>query len=178
MSPLRSRLAKMTVLISFISATLLIPVESLSKDRQTQHLFRIERSKNANIVQYDVQVQEDGKLDPRQPVVVYWIRHAKEGQKEDLKWAEKNFAYGFKAKYNAETNTADIDMVAKINRKITVQEVGGEYRAETIIDGKSAYLDKIFISSKGSGMSSKINYMEFFGKDINSEEDRYEKFKP
>ena len=70
----------------FISATLLIPIESLSKDKQTQHLFKIERNKNANIVQYDVQMKADGKLDPKKPVVAYWIRHAKDGQKEDLKW--------------------------------------------------------------------------------------------
>jgi hypothetical protein len=153
-------------------------MESLSKDTQMQHLFKIERSKNANIVQYDVQLKADGMLDPKKPVVAYWVRLAKDGQKEDLKWIEKQFAYGFKAKYNAKMNTADIDMVAKINRKINVQEVQGEYRAETIIDGQSAYLEKIFISSKGKGMSTEIIYMELFGKDIQTGEDRYEKFKP
>jgi len=45
----------------YISIALLIPIESLSKDTQTQHLFKIERSKNANIVQYDVQKKADCK---------------------------------------------------------------------------------------------------------------------
>ena len=178
MSPLRSSFATLTVLMLFISVALLIPVESLSKDRQTQHLFKIERSKNANIVQYDIQMKADGKLDPKKPVIAYWIRHAKDGQKEDLKWTEERFAYGFKTKYNAKTNTAKIDMVAKINRKITVLEVQGEYRAETIIDGQFAYLEKIFISSKGKGASTKVTSMELFGKDVKTGEDRYEKFKP
>ena len=111
-------------------------------------------------------------------MVVYWLRHAKDGQKEDLKWIEKSFAYGFKTQYDAKTNTANIDMVAKINRKISVREVEGEYRAETLIDGQSAYLEKIFISSKGKGVSTKITYMELFGKDIKTGEDLYEKFKP
>ena len=174
----RNNFASIAVLMIYISIALLIPMESLSKDTQTQHLFKIERSKNANIVQYDVQMKADGMLDPKKPVVAYWIRHAKDGQKEDLNWVEKNFAYGFKTKYNAKMNTADIDMVAKINRKINVQEVQGEYRAETTIDGQSAYLEKIFISSKGKGMSTEITYMELFGKDIQTGEDRYEKFKP
>jgi hypothetical protein len=165
-------------LIFFISAVLLIPDESLSENGRTQHLFKIERSKNANIVQYDVQMKADGKLDPKKPVVAYWIRLAKDGRKEDLKWAEESFAYGFKAKYDAKTNTAIMDMAAKINRKIRVLEVKGEYRAETPIDGQSAYLDKIFISSKGKGASTKVNYMELFGKDVKTGEDRYEKFKP
>jgi len=178
LSTLRNSFATITGLMIFISATLLIPIESLSKDKQTQHLFKIERNKNANIVQYDVQMKADGKLDPKKPVVAYWIRHAKDGQKEDLKWVEKSFAYGFKTKYNAKMNAADIDMVANINRKITVLEVQREYRAETLIDGQSAYLEKIFISSKGKGMSTKITYMELFGKDMKTGEDLYEKFKP
>ena len=174
----RSSFATITVLIIFISAVLLIPVESLSNGDRTQHLFKIERNKNANIVQYDVQMKADGKLDPKEPVVAYWIRLAKEGQKEDLKWIEKSFAYGFKAKYDAKTNTAIMDMAAKIKRKIKVLEVKGEYRAETTIDGQSAFLEKIFISSKGKGASTKVNYMELFGKDLKTGEDRYEKFKP
>lgn len=174
----QNNFASITVLMIYISIALLIPIESLSKDTQRQHLFKIERNKNANIVQYDVQLKADGKLDPKNPVVAYWVRHAKDGQKEDLRWVEKSFAYGFKTKYNAKMNTADIDMVAKINRKINVQEVQGEYRAETIIDGQSAYLEKIFISSKGKGMSTEIIYMELFGKDVQTGEDRYEKFKP
>jgi uncharacterized alpha/beta hydrolase family protein len=165
-------------LIIFISAVLLIPVESLSKGGKTQHLFKIERSKNANIVQYDVRMKADGKLDPKKPVVAYWVRLAKDGRKEDLKWVEKSFAYGFKAKYDAKTNTAIMDMAAKIKRKIKVLEVKGEYRAETTIDGQSAFLEKIFISSKGKGASTKVNYMELFGKDVKTGEDRHEKFKP
>ena len=65
-----------------------------------------------------------------------------------------------------------------IKRKIKVLEVKGEYRAETTIDGRLAFLDKIFISSKGKGMSTKVQYMELFGKDVETGEDRYEKFKP
>jgi len=178
MLPLRTSIATIIVLMIPLSAVLLIPVESLSKNRQTQHLFKIERNKNANIVQYDVQMDADGKLDPKEPVVAYWVRLAKEGQIEDLKWVEKRFAYGFKTKYNAKTNTATMDMAAKINRKIKVYEVQGEYRAETIIDGQSAYLEKIFISSKGKGASTKVTFFELFGKDEKTGEDRYEKLNP
>ena len=178
MSPLRTSIKTIIVLMIFIFAALLIPIESPAKNRLTQHLFKIERSTNANIVQYDVQMSEDGKLDPKEPVVAYWVRLAKDGQKEDLKWVEKSFAYGFKVKYNAKTNTATMDMVAKINRKIKVYEVQGEYRAETTIDGQSAYIEKIFISSKGKGVSAKITSIELFGKDEKTGEDRYERLTP
>jgi len=175
---LRTSIATIIGLMIFISTALIFPVESLSKDTQSQHLFKIERSTNDNIVQYDVQMKADGKLDPKEPVVAYWVRLAKEGQKEDLKWVEKRFAYGFKTKYNAKTNTATMDMVAKINRKIFVYEGQGGYRAETIIDGQPAYIEKIFISSKGKGVSAKITYIELFGKDEKTGEDRYERLNP
>jgi len=178
MISLRTGFSISTILIILISAALLIPVESQSKSARTQHLFKIERNKNANIVQYDVQMKADGKLDPEKPVVAYWVRLAKDGRKEDLKWVEKSFAYGFKTKYDAKTNTAIMDMAAKINRKIKVLEVKGEYRAEITIDGQSAFLDKIFINAKGKGMSTKVTYMELFGKDVKTGEDRYEKLKP
>ena len=174
----RASFSVSTILIILISAALLIPVESLSKSARTQHIFKIERSKNANIVQYDVQIKADGKLDPKKPVVAYWVRLKSDGRKEDLKWVEKKFAYGFSAKYDAKTNTAVMDMAAKIKREIKVLEVESEYRAETTIDGQPAFLDKIFISSKGKGMSTKVKYMELFGKDVETGKDRYEKFKP
>jgi len=174
----QNNFASITVLMIYFSIALLIPTESLSKDTQKQHLFKIERNKNANIVQYDVQLKADGKLDPKEPVVAYWVRLAKDGQKEDLKWVEKSFAYGFKVKYNAKTNSATMDMVAKINRKIKVYEVHGEYRAETTIDGQSAYIDKIFISSKGKGVSAKVTFIELFGIDEKTGEDRYERLTP
>jgi len=175
---LRNSIETISVMMMLISAVLLLPIESLSKDRATQHLFKIERSKNENVVQYDVQMEEDGKLDSKEPVIAYWVRLAKDGQKEDLKWVEKSFACGFKVKYNAKTNTATMDMVAKINRKIKVYEVQGEYRAETTIDGQSAYIEKIFISSTGKGLSAKITFIELFGKDEKTGEDRYERLTP
>jgi hypothetical protein len=175
MYPLRPRIATMIALMVCVSVAVLIPFESLSSNMQTQHLFKIERSKNENIVQYDVRIKADGKLDPKEPVVAYWVRLAKEGQKEELKWVERTFAYGFKVKYNAKTNTATMDMAAKINRKIKVLAVQDEYRAVTTIDDQSAYLEKIFISSKGKGASTEVTSIELFGHDVKTGEDRYEK---
>ena len=60
-----------------------------------QGLFRIERSKNANIIQYDAQVRPDGKLDKKNPVVGYWIRLAEQGQEQELTWLQNKFAFGF-----------------------------------------------------------------------------------
>ena len=178
MLPLRTRASTIFVLLVFLCVALCLPYEARSNDRQTQNLFKIERSKNDNIVQYDVQMKADGKLDPKEPVVAYWVRLAKDGEVKDLKWVEKKFAYGFKARYDDKTNSATLDMVAKINRSISVYEVQGEYRAETAIDGQPAYLEKIYISSRGKGVSTEVVSIELFGKDKQTGEERYEKLDP
>jgi len=143
-----------------------------------QALFKIERNKNANIVQYDVQIDVDGKLLKKEPVVGYWIRLADKGQIQELNWTQKTFAYGFNAKYDRNKDAVELDMKADIGRPITVRREGDVYRAVTLIDGSNAYLEKIFIHATGKGMSTTVDYIELFGDDKKSADKRYEKIVP
>jgi hypothetical protein len=61
-------------------ALILAPAILVAAEPEHQSLFRIERSKNANIIQYDAQIGADGKLDKREPIVGYWVRLAEQGQ--------------------------------------------------------------------------------------------------
>jgi Domain of unknown function (DUF4833) len=56
-------------------------------------LFTIERNINGNVVHYDAQLK-DGKLDPQQPVVAYWVM-GEDGRHQELNLLEKLKAYGF-----------------------------------------------------------------------------------
>ncbi len=56
-------------------------------------LFVIERSVNGNTVHYDAKLK-DGKLDPQQPVVAYWIL-SENGKRQELNLLERLKAYGF-----------------------------------------------------------------------------------
>lgn len=56
-------------------------------------LFVIERSLNSNVVHYDARLK-DGKLDPQQPVVAYWVM-GEDGRHQELNFLEKLKAYGF-----------------------------------------------------------------------------------
>ena len=62
---------------------------------RTQPLFRIERSKNANVVQYDARLRDDGSLDRDDPIDAYWLRLASTGERKELKWLARKAAYGF-----------------------------------------------------------------------------------
>lgn len=165
-------------LMMIINMVLLTPVQSFSQELETRHLFRIERSKNANIVQYDVQLTQEGEFYHEAPIIAYWIRLAKDGRRKELKWIQRRYAYGFEAKYDAKGNFVTMEMVADIGRKIKVYEIDGEYRAETLIDGHPAFIERIYIKSIPGAIFPKVEYIEFFGKDIETSECRYEKYKP
>ena len=62
---------------------------------ETHPLFIIERSKNANVVHYDARLTADGKLDPKEPVIAYYVMLAEDGRRKELNWIEKKMAYGF-----------------------------------------------------------------------------------
>jgi len=167
-----------TLFATIICTALLIPVLCFSKELKIEHLFRIERSKNANIVQYDAQLTPEGKLKPEKPVIAYWIMNANGGEKEDLNWVEKKIAYGFSVEYDTKGYFWIMDLVANIQRKIKVYKVNGRYRAETLIDGRPAFIDRIYIKSIEGGIRPKVKYIEFFGKGIKTGSNLYEKFIP
>jgi len=167
-----------TLFATIICTALLIPVLCFSEKLEIEPLFRIERSKNANVVQYDAQLTPEGKLKPEKPVIAYWIMNANSGEKEDLNWVEKKMAYGFSVEYDTKDDFCIMDLVADIQRKIKVYKVNGRYRAEILIDGRPAFVDRIYIESIEGGMRPKVKYMEFFGKGIKTGSNLYEKFIP
>jgi hypothetical protein len=61
----------------------------------SQPLFIIEKSTNANVVHYDAVITPDGGLDPREPIIAYWVMAAEDGRREDLTSAERPKAFGF-----------------------------------------------------------------------------------
>ncbi|RZJ87626.1 MAG: DUF4833 domain-containing protein [Chryseobacterium sp.] len=59
-------------------------------------LFYLQRTSNSNTVVYGLNYK-NGALDPEEPVNAYWIRYADQGQKSDLTFLQRHFAYGIKA---------------------------------------------------------------------------------
>ena len=171
-----SGIRKISVLL--ILALTVAPLLTQAETPAQQHLFKIERSKNANIIQYDAQVGPDGKLVRKEPVVGYWIRLAEQGQVQELSWVQRTFAFGFDAKLDRNRERAELDMAADFGRPIIVIRNGDVYRATAPIDGSLSYLEKIFIQASGKGMSITVEYIELYGEDMETGEARYQKFFP
>ena len=144
----------------------------------TQPLFVIERSKNANILHYDAKLTPGGKLDPREPVVVYWIMRAERGQREDLTWLEKKKAYGFGIEPMKDRNGFRMVLKPVPERPLRIFQDGGEARAETTIGGRNGRLDKLYIKSDETKLVPSVLYIELFGRDAVTGELLHEKIVP
>jgi len=145
---------------------------------KTSPLFIIERSKNANVVHYDARLTADGKLDPKEPVIAYWVLLAKDGRREELSWIEKKKAYGFDIKPDPSGKGYKMTLVGDPQRKITVKKEGDDVRAEGVIDGRPAVLEKIYIKASAGLTGPKVHYIELNGRDLQTGGKRYQKIVP
>jgi hypothetical protein len=130
-------------------------------------LFYIQRSNNTNTVIYEANLTAGRQLDANDPVNVYWIRYAERGQRESLSMIQWKLAYGYKHKASTHTdNSFEIYLNAFKKRTIWVDVQQGKPMALTIINGRKACLQKVFVQIEpGSGLIPKVLYVELFGID-------------
>ena len=164
-------------LLFTLLAVLAGPLVASADEPMTQRLFHIERNKNANIVVYDARVLPDMTLPKKDPVDVYWLKLAEDGERKKLKRIERKMAYGFKV-HDQEVDRLRLDMKADVGRDLFVAAVRDTFRALIDIDGRRAILDRIYIFADESGIMPKVKYLELFGVDLDTGEERYEKYLP
>ena len=145
---------------------------------KTSPLFIIERSKNANVVHYDALLTADGELDPKEPVIAYWVLLAKDGRRENLNWIEKKKAYGFTIQPDPSVNGYRMNLMAAPEQQITVKKEKGAVRAEAVIDGRPAVLERMYINASDGLTGPNVLYIEVYGKDLQTGEKRREKMVP
>lgn len=109
------------------------------------HLFSIERSKNKNLLYYDVCVERNGDLPDLNPLNIYWI--LENGKREELNEIERIYAYGITMQENLERNKLRISLAAFNKEKITIEKVDEKYRAVTSIDNRQIIIEKVYIHS-------------------------------
>lgn len=131
----------------------------------SQKLFVIERSKNANVVRYDVRVEKGGRYDVRRPLDVYWLMNAENGRREELTDLERRIAYGYEMLPGAKMTEFGVRLVAVKGRSITVRRRGDEYAPEAAINGEPAEIETIYVATKESKLP-KVLYVELRGKSV------------
>ncbi len=141
---------------------------------RTVPLFTIEKSSNANRVQYEARLTADGHIDPHQPVVAYWIMAAENGRRQELNLLERAKAYGFTLRQEG-LDSYRLWVVSHPNKEIHVFRDGATVRAEAVIGGRVSWVEKIFIQMRKTLVLSFPEFGEMVGVDKETGEKRVEK---
>ncbi len=130
-----------------LSSILILPSAStcLAICKKAEHLFVIERSKNRNIVHYDICIGDDNYPANTEPVVAYWI--LENGTREDLNKLEREYAYGITEYRKLGKDSVRIILASMKQRAITIKKIGEKYRATILINGKESILERVYVKS-------------------------------
>ena len=132
----------------------------------SNQLFYLQRTPNTNTIICDLNM-EDGELDKDDPIHVYWIRYAEKGQKEELSFIQRKFAYGVKTK-RLEDGKYKLNFVSYSKYPMyLLKAADGKYHVFASINEKMVILKSIFIkiNKGGTFWSPNIEYFEVKGTD-------------
>jgi hypothetical protein len=151
------------------------PKPPLTADR----LFYVQRTPNSNTIVYDINRDKNGKPDTEEPVKVYWIKYNEKGQKEDLNYIQRKFAYGLNFKPLGNDNY-DIRFVSYKKFKLTLMKTDdGKYHIFAVISQKQVILDHIFVKIEGGTFwIPNVAYVEVEGTNPKTGREMVERFKP
>jgi hypothetical protein len=158
-----------------LAVLFLVTCASGSVSDSNRTLFTVEHSTNANVIHYDVKLTSKGAIDPKEPVIAYWVMLAENGRRQELSALERNLAYGFTIRKDDTGDSYWMTLVSQKQRPIHVFQQDGKVTAVTRIGGTDAYLRTIYVKTHRSGLLRTAEYFELFGKEVSSGDDRYEK---
>ncbi len=109
------------------------------------NLFKIDRSRDSDIVVYDVRLDSQGKLDTSSPISIYWKKFTRDSIFEPLTGIQKKFGYGIKFQ-NIDEHSADFKFVSSLDRIFELRKTGYDhYRVYTYSEGNRVEVKSLFI---------------------------------
>ncbi|MEP7143507.1 MAG: DUF4833 domain-containing protein [Ferruginibacter sp.] len=134
----------------------------------SKQLFYLQRTHNINTIVYELNYK-NGVVDAEDPVHEFWIRYQERGQREELSFIQRKFAYGLKTRKIAE-NQYELNFVSYKKYKLYLR-LGADkkFYIYTNINEKPAILTSIFIKMNGGSFwSPNVEYVEICGIEPNS----------
>ncbi len=148
------------------SSTAFINSNPDPKNKDTYSLFKIERSRDTNQVLYDINLNSEGKIDIKNPIRIYWIKHTMGGIEENLTWVQRKFGYGLKF-IRANDSQVIFRFVSHINRDFSLKKNNeGYYKVYASSNNDIIEVNKLFIQfDGGTFLSPKVTKVELHGID-------------
>ncbi|MBO2010579.1 DUF4833 domain-containing protein [Hymenobacter negativus] len=131
----------------------------------TNQLFYLQRDPNTNTVIYQLNVDRAGKLNEDEPVNIFWIRYDEHGERKDLNFIQRKFAYGLTAEKLA-VDKYELKFAAynKVRFYLLRSPVDKAFHVYTTIGGKQIQLERVFLRIEGGTFwVPNVKYIEFKG---------------
>lgn len=142
-------------------------------------LFYVQRDPNINTIMYDLNVDKNGKLDAESPLHIYWIKYAEKGQKEELNYIQRKFAYGINSKKTGDEQY-DVRFVSYKKLPLVLKKADdNKYHIFVNADQKQIMLNRIFVKVEGGSFwLPNIVYVELKGIEQLTGKEIIHRFKP
>lgn len=128
-------------------------------------LFYLQRDPNTNTVIYQLNVNSAGKLNEDEPINIFWIRYADQGERRDLNFIQRKFAYGLTAeKLAADKYELKFAAYNKVRFFLLKSPVDKAFHVYTTIASKQIQLERVFLRIEGGTFwVPNVKYIEFKG---------------
>ncbi len=128
-------------------------------------LFYLQRDPNSNTIIYELNVNAKGEINKSEPVLVYWLRYDDNGEKKDLSYIQRKFAYGIQTKEIGK-DQFEIRFVShkKIPMYLMQSKEDQKFHVYVTVNNKKIELSKIFVRIEGGSFwLPNVKYVELSG---------------
>lgn len=144
-----------------LSAQQNFPVPAVDSNQ----LFYLQRTSNANTIIYELNYK-NSVLDTEEPIHVYWMKYDEQGQKAELNFLQRKFAYGVKSTLISK-DKYKLHLVSYKNYPMYLSKAANnKYYVYATINQKEAIVSRIFVKINGGSLwTPNVEYVEVKGTD-------------
>lgn len=177
---------KASVIVAFILLSTIGTVFAQSKKTKVvnfpvpkgieNQLFYLQRDPNTNTIICQLNADRTGEVDSENPINVFWMRYDESGQKADLNYIQRKFAYGINAKPLG-NDRYELKFVSYSKFPLLLaKDKTGHYKVFATVNKKQIVIERIYVHIEGGTFwVPNVKYVEIKGKDAISGEDLVEK---
>jgi len=147
--------------------TLTFPVPS----GVAHQLFYLQRDPNTNTIIYQLNVNNAGQLDEDEPITIFWIRYEEQGQRKDLNFIQRRFAYGLSARKIA-PGKYELKFAAygKVPFVLMKSSFDNAFHVYATVANKQIQLERVYLRIEGGTFwVPNVRYIELKGRDAASQ---------
>ena len=131
----------------------------------SNQLFYLQRDPNTNTIIYELNVNKEGDLNKKEPVKVYWVRYGENGEKEELSFIQRKFAYGIQIK-DLGKDQYELRFVSHKKLPLYLMKSADDkkYHVYITVNQKKIQLNRIFVRIEGGSFwLPNVRYVELRG---------------